>query len=56
MPHSYSFIDDVGRGLVTLGANDIALGQTWHIPAAEPLTGQQLLDGIFVAAGIRGKV
>jgi nucleoside-diphosphate-sugar epimerase len=55
-PHTFSYIEDFGRGLVTLGARDEALGQVWHIPAAEPLTGQQLLDRVFIAAGKQGKI
>ena len=39
MPHTFSYLDDFGRGLVTLGARPEALGQSWHIPAAEPVTG-----------------
>lgn len=56
MPHSFSYIDDFGRGLVTLGAYEQALGQAWHIPAAEPLTGEQFLALFFEEAGIKGKV
>jgi nucleoside-diphosphate-sugar epimerase len=56
MPHTFSYIDDFGRGLVTLGAHEQALGQAWHIPAAEPLTGEQFLELFFEEAGIRGKV
>ena len=36
--HSFSFIDDVARGLVTLAHNQSAFGQVWHLPAAEPLS------------------
>ena len=56
VPHSFSYIEDFGRGLVTLGAHEAALGQAWHIPAAEPLTGQQMLDMLFAEAGITAKI
>jgi nucleoside-diphosphate-sugar epimerase len=56
MPHSANYIEDFGRGLVTLGQQDTALGQVWHIPAAPALTGRQLLDLAFVAGGHRAKV
>ncbi|HEV2235099.1 MAG TPA: NAD-dependent epimerase/dehydratase family protein, partial [Ktedonobacterales bacterium] len=51
MPHSANYIEDFGRGLVTLGQHDAALGQVWHIPAAPALTGRQLLDLAFAAGG-----
>jgi nucleoside-diphosphate-sugar epimerase len=56
MPHTFSYIDDFGRGLVTLGEHEQALGQAWHIPAAEPLTGAQFLQLFFEEAGIKGKI
>lgn len=54
-PHTFSYIKDVGRGLVTLALRDEAVGQAWHIPA-EPLTGRQLLDLAFAAGGRRARV
>ncbi|PNY79804.1 NAD-dependent epimerase/dehydratase family protein [Deinococcus koreensis] len=36
--HSFSFIDDVARGLVTLAQHGPAFGEVWHLPAAEALT------------------
>jgi nucleoside-diphosphate-sugar epimerase len=50
-PHTLNFLPDVGRGLVTLGERDEALGEVWHLPAAEPLTGQAFLELVFAAAG-----
>lgn len=38
-PHTMTFIDDFARGLLRLGSAEATLGQVWHIPAAEPLTG-----------------
>jgi nucleoside-diphosphate-sugar epimerase len=55
-PHTLSYIDDFGRGLATLGENEAALGQAWHIPAADALTGRHYLDMLFEAAGMRTKV
>jgi nucleoside-diphosphate-sugar epimerase len=55
-PHTYSYIEDFGRGLVTLGEHDTALGQVWHITADAPATGAQYLDLVFAAAGARAKI
>jgi nucleoside-diphosphate-sugar epimerase len=52
-PHTLSFLPDFARGLVTLAERDKALGQVWHIPAAEPLTGRQYLQMVFTEAGIK---
>jgi nucleoside-diphosphate-sugar epimerase len=56
VPHTFSYIEDFGRGLVTLSQHEQALGQAWHIPAAEAVTSQQFLDMVFAAAGRRAKV
>jgi nucleoside-diphosphate-sugar epimerase len=55
-PHTFSYVKDFGRGLVTLGAHEEALGQAWHIPAAETLTSRQFLDLVFEAGGRRVKI
>jgi nucleoside-diphosphate-sugar epimerase len=57
VPHTCSYVDDFGRGLVTLAQHDEALGQAWHIPAADPLiTGRQFLDLVFLAAARRARI
>ncbi|MFM2304362.1 MAG: hypothetical protein RLZZ135_1772 [Cyanobacteriota bacterium] len=50
MPHTYTFIEDFAKGLVTLGEREEALGEIWHIPSAETLTTRQFLDLIFAEA------
>ena len=56
MPHTYTYIEDFGRGLVTLGEHDEALGEVWHIPSAETLTTRQFLELVFEEAGTPFKV
>lgn len=57
VPHTCSYVEDFGRGLVTLAQHDEALGQAWHIPAADPLiTGQRFLDLVFEVAGRRARI
>jgi len=55
-PHSLSFLPDFARGLITLAERDEALGQVWHIPTAEPLTGRQYLQMLFAQAGLPSKL
>jgi nucleoside-diphosphate-sugar epimerase len=38
LTHTYSYIDDIGRGLVTLGEDSRSLGQVWHLPNLATLT------------------
>jgi nucleoside-diphosphate-sugar epimerase len=45
--HTYTFIEDFAKGLVTLGAHEAALGEIWHIPSAETITTRQFLDLMF---------
>ncbi len=51
VPHTYTFIDDFAAGLVTLGEQDTALGEAWHIPSGETVTTGQFLDVVFREAG-----
>jgi len=52
LPHALSFVPDFAAGLITLGSREEALGRAWHIPAAEPLTGQQYVALAAEAAGV----
>lgn len=54
-PHAMTFVDDFARVLITLGARDEALGQVWHTPAAEALTGRQYIDQSAEAAGVTAR-
>lgn len=47
VPHTYMFIDDFAKALITLGERDEALGQVWHAPSAPPVTTRQFLDMVF---------
>ncbi len=38
VPHSVSYIRDVGQALVNVGSNDRALGRAWHVPNAPAVT------------------
>jgi nucleoside-diphosphate-sugar epimerase len=51
-PHSFMFIDDFARGLLTLSEREEALGQVWHIPSAPPTTARMLVAMACEAAGV----
>ena len=54
--HTYTFIDDFGRALVTLGEHDEALGQVWHVPNAETITTREFMALIFKELGLPPKI
>lgn len=51
VPHSVTYIEDFARALVTLGENDEAMGEVWHVPCAPAVPIRQLVDLIGHAAG-----
>jgi nucleoside-diphosphate-sugar epimerase len=55
-PLTPMFIDDFARGLITLAERPEAHGTAWHIPHPDPLTGRELIEMIFAAAGTRVRV
>lgn len=51
-PHTYTFIDDFARALVTLGEREEALGQVWHVPSAETLTTRRFVENVYEEARV----
>jgi nucleoside-diphosphate-sugar epimerase len=49
-PHTFTYLGDFARGLVTLGTRDEADGQVWHLPSAETLTTRRFIDLVYEAA------
>ena len=35
LPHTYSYVPDIAAGLATLGTDERAVGQVWHLPGPE---------------------
>jgi nucleoside-diphosphate-sugar epimerase len=54
LPHTYSYVPDIAAGLATLGTDERAVGQVWHLPGPETVTTRALLD--LVAAEIHHPV
>jgi nucleoside-diphosphate-sugar epimerase len=51
LPHSYSYMPDIARGLATLGERDEALGRDWLLPVVPAPTTRQVADAIGAAVG-----
>ena len=50
-PHTYTYVPDIGRGLVILGEREEALGQVWHLPSPETVTTRRFVEMIFEEVG-----
>jgi len=46
--HTYSYVPDIATGLLTLGTDERAVGQVWHLPGPETVTSRALLDLVSV--------
>jgi nucleoside-diphosphate-sugar epimerase len=42
--HSFTYVPDIARALVTVGRSEDAMGQAWHVPNAPDLTPRELLE------------
>jgi nucleoside-diphosphate-sugar epimerase len=56
LPHTYTYIEDFGQALATLGERDEALGQIWHVPNPETVTQRQLITTVFKEIGLPPKM
>jgi nucleoside-diphosphate-sugar epimerase len=56
LPHTFSYIPDIGKALVTLGTHDKALGQAWHIPNAPTKTTRELIQMVYAETGHPPKI
>lgn len=51
VPHTMTYLPDFAYGLVTLGTHDRALGEVWHLPSNDPITGRRFIEMVYEAAG-----
>jgi nucleoside-diphosphate-sugar epimerase len=56
LPHTYSYVPDIGRALVLLGEREEALGQAWHLPSPPTVSTRRLLELLAAEAGQRARV
>jgi nucleoside-diphosphate-sugar epimerase len=55
-PHTYTYISDIGKGLVTLGEREEALGRAWHLPSQRTVTTRAFIEMIFKETGHRPRI
>lgn len=49
-PRSMAFVDDVARGLITLGEMHESAGHIWHLPCADPVSPVELASQVVSQA------
>ncbi len=54
--HTYSYIPDIAKGMVTLGERSEADGEAWHLPNAPAITTRQFIEQVFMAAGAAPRI
>jgi nucleoside-diphosphate-sugar epimerase len=50
-PHHFSYMPDVARTLVTIGADERAWGRAWHVPNAPAVSQRETVQALAAAAG-----
>jgi nucleoside-diphosphate-sugar epimerase len=51
-PHSWTYIPDVARTLVTLARDERAWGRPWHVPTNPPLSQREVVAALAGLAGV----
>ena len=51
LPHTYSYVPDIAAGLATLGTDERATNEVWHLPGPETLSTRAVLDLISSEVG-----
>ena len=49
--HTYTYLPDIGRSLVTLGGSDEAVGQVWHLPSPATVSTRRFVEMIGQTLG-----
>ena len=52
LPHSFTYIGDMARTLVTLARDERAYGKAWHVPTPAPITIREIADRYCDLAGL----
>ena len=51
VPHSWTYLDDIGALAATLATDDRSWGQAWHVPTNPPRTAREVARDAAAAAG-----
>lgn len=56
VPHSYTYVPDFARAMVSVADSDDAWGEAWHVPSAPARSHRELVEVIARLAGGEGKL
>ena len=54
-PHTYTYVTDFARALVSIAEDPEATGEIWHVPSAPARTTREMLEMIYVLAGSKAR-
>lgn len=54
--HTFTFIEDFGRALVTLGQSEDAYGEAWHVPNADAVSVAEFVELAAQLAGVNARI
>ncbi|MCR2805437.1 NAD-dependent epimerase/dehydratase family protein [Paenibacillus soyae] len=54
--HTYTYIEDFGKALVTLGQTDNAYGEAWHVPNSKTVTVREFVELAAQLAGVKATI
>lgn len=54
--HTFTFIEDFGRALVTLGQTEDAYGEAWHVPNADTVTVNKFIEAAAQLADVEKRI
>jgi nucleoside-diphosphate-sugar epimerase len=55
-PHTYTYVEDFGRALVTLGSDERAWGEVWHVPSPPTLSTREFVELVAEAVGVEPRM
>ena len=50
-PHSFTYVPDLARAMIRLGAEEAALGRAWHVPSLPAMSVRQVADQVARLTG-----
>ncbi|MCU0260325.1 MAG: NAD-dependent epimerase/dehydratase family protein [Ilumatobacteraceae bacterium] len=54
--HTITYVPDIARAMVTLGAEETAWGRPWHVPNAPTVSSEEIVRIAAAAAGVEPRV
>ncbi|MET8338888.1 NAD-dependent epimerase/dehydratase family protein [Streptosporangium canum] len=51
-PHSWTYVPDVARALVTAATDDRSWGRAWHVPTAPAMSAREVAERLCALAGV----